>query len=44
MPTYQYRCEKCGEVFERVEHITEHDLPHRGPKCGSDSVQHAPTT
>ena len=44
MPTYQYRCEKCGETFERVEHVAEHESPHRCPKCGSDAVQSAPTT
>src|SRR6476620_12740899 len=29
MPTYQYRCEKCGKKFERTETIAEHesDLP-----------------
>ena len=25
MPTYQYRCQKCGELFEHVEHIPEHE-------------------
>ena len=25
MPTYQYRCAKCGEVFEHVEHVSEHE-------------------
>jgi hypothetical protein len=23
MPTYQYRCEECGEKFERIETISE---------------------
>lgn len=39
MPTYQYRCEKCGEVFEQfehVEHVTDH--PHC-PKCGSERIE-----
>lgn len=51
MPTYEYRCEKCGEVFERIEHLAEHSTarwepghaPPRCPKCGSESVQHQPT-
>jgi putative FmdB family regulatory protein len=51
MPTYQYRCEKCGEVFEHVEHIVEHTTarfgpgttPLRCPKCRSETVQHYPT-
>jgi putative FmdB family regulatory protein len=51
MPTYQYLCEKCGEVFEHVEHVTEHTTarfgpgttPLRCPKCSSETVQHYPT-
>ncbi|MCS7101568.1 MAG: zinc ribbon domain-containing protein [Burkholderiaceae bacterium] len=43
MPTYQYRCEKCGELFERVERMAEHAAVHTCPKCGSDKVQSAPT-
>ena len=26
MPTYQYRCEKCGKKFERTETISEHEI------------------
>ncbi len=26
MPTYVYRCAKCGETFERIETISEHGL------------------
>ncbi|MCX7659970.1 MULTISPECIES: zinc ribbon domain-containing protein [Caldimonas] len=44
MPTYQYRCEKCGHVFEHVEHIAEHDTVRLScPKCGSQALQHTPT-
>ncbi len=50
MPTYKYRCEKCGEVFEHIEHVKEHETaqfgasnPLRCPKCGSGSVAHHPT-
>jgi predicted nucleic acid-binding Zn ribbon protein len=25
MPTYSYRCEKCGKKFERTETISEHE-------------------
>jgi putative FmdB family regulatory protein len=40
MPTYQYRCEKCGEVFEHVEHVTEHQTTHpHCPKCESERVR-----
>jgi putative FmdB family regulatory protein len=44
MPTYQYRCEKCGQSFEHSEHITEHTTAHPVcPKCGSEKCQHVPT-
>jgi putative FmdB family regulatory protein len=45
MPTYQYRCEKCGAVFDRAEHVAEHPGAHpRCPKCGSEAVQSVPST
>ena len=43
MPTYTYRCEKCGQVFEQTEHLAQHGGNHRCPKCGSTTVQHQPT-
>jgi putative FmdB family regulatory protein len=44
MPTYQYRCAKCGEVFEHVEHVAEHSTAQlRCPKCGGETVQAQPT-
>jgi putative FmdB family regulatory protein len=44
MPTYEYRCEQCGEKFEHAEHISEHPTAHPAcPKCGSEKVQHLPT-
>ena len=44
MPTYQYRCEKCGEILEHGEHLAEHEKARlRCPKCGSEAVQHHPT-
>jgi putative FmdB family regulatory protein len=43
MPTYAYRCEQCGETFERSESMTEHETakPHC-PKCGSEEVARVP--
>jgi putative FmdB family regulatory protein len=39
MPTYQYRCDKCGNKFERTETISEHEaLKLKCPKCGSKKV------
>lgn len=41
MPTYQYRCTKCGTVFERSEHVAEHEKAHpHCPKCKSAHVEH----
>lgn len=44
MPTYVYRCAKCGETFECIETISEHGLSKvQCPKCGSDEVVSVPT-
>jgi putative FmdB family regulatory protein len=43
MPTYQYRCEKCGKKFERSETISEHETSKAScPKCGSKKVSQVP--
>jgi putative FmdB family regulatory protein len=43
MPTYQYRCEKCGKRFERNETISEHEaVKPQCPKCGSKKVTFVP--
>lgn len=40
MPIYQYRCQKCRNVFERQEHIAEHEKSHPlCPKCRSEAVE-----
>jgi putative FmdB family regulatory protein len=40
MPTYQYRCSKCGKVFERRQHLAEHEKAHpRCPDCNSPQVE-----
>ncbi len=40
MPVYEYRCKKCGEVFEHREHIAEHAGAHPPcPKCKSEEVE-----
>jgi putative FmdB family regulatory protein len=39
MPSYSYRCEKCGKRFVRVATISEHDARKPAcPKCGSRRV------
>ena len=43
MPTYEYRCDKCGEKFERSETISEHETSKaKCPKCGSRDVSQVP--
>lgn len=38
MPTYVFRCEKCGTTFERSEHVNDRERTHACPRCGSDQV------
>ncbi len=33
MPTYEYKCEKCGNVFEELQSITD-DPVKECPTCG----------
>ena len=41
MPTYEFRCTKCGTIFERQEeHVTEHETSHPPcPSCKSQEVE-----
>jgi len=38
MPTYEYKCEACGERFERFQSITA-DPIKKCPKCGRLKVK-----
>jgi putative FmdB family regulatory protein len=41
MPTYEYRCDKCGKEFTRIESISTHGrkkIPCPNPKCKSTHV------
>ena len=39
MPTYEYRCEKCGHEFSRIESISAHERSKVScPKCTSATV------
>jgi putative FmdB family regulatory protein len=43
MPTYRYRCEKCGKKFERTETISAHEaVKLKCPSCGSKKVFFVP--
>ncbi|MDP3984377.1 MAG: zinc ribbon domain-containing protein [Acidimicrobiia bacterium] len=35
MPTYEYRCEKCGQTFEVVQSFKDRSL-RRHPECGGN--------
>ncbi len=37
MPTYEYRCEKCGHEFEEFQSITSRPI-RKCPKCGKNAV------
>ncbi|MBI4502117.1 MAG: zinc ribbon domain-containing protein [Gemmatimonadetes bacterium] len=39
MPTYEYRCDKCGKQFSRIESISTHGRKKAScPKCKSAKV------
>ncbi len=41
MPTYEFECQDCGQVFEQAMTMTEHDEKSpKCPKCGSEKVEH----
>jgi putative FmdB family regulatory protein len=40
MPTYEYKCRKCGHVFERFQMIKDKALGEGDcPRCGGDVVR-----
>lgn len=42
MPTYEYRCGSCGEVFEHHESVAEHEtMKPKCPKCRNEKVTRA---
>ena len=43
MPTYEYRCEKCGKRFSVIQRISEHTgRAPACPKCRSRSTRQRP--
>lgn len=34
MPLYEYKCEKCGHVFEKIEKVSA-STTKKCPKCGA---------
>jgi putative FmdB family regulatory protein len=46
MPTYEYVCQDCGERFERVLTLREHEKHEPKvvcPKCKSERVEQRPS-
>lgn len=39
MPIYEYRCQQCGEIYEKLRRIQDADRDLRCPKCESENVQ-----
>jgi putative FmdB family regulatory protein len=39
MPTYDYKCKECGEVFEIFRHFSGLDKEVRCPNCGSEKTE-----
>ena len=38
MPLYEYRCEECGEDFEKLVRFSEADLTQACPECGGQKT------
>jgi putative FmdB family regulatory protein len=38
MPTYEYKCNKCGHQFEQMQGITSKSL-RKCPKCGKSALK-----
>ncbi|MBN1180382.1 MAG: zinc ribbon domain-containing protein [Anaerolineae bacterium] len=41
MPIYEYRCEQCGERFEKLVRGFSGEAGLTCPRCGSDNVKKA---
>jgi putative FmdB family regulatory protein len=39
MPIYEYRCETCGETFEKIRRMQDADNPLQCPRCESEQVE-----
>ncbi len=39
MPLYDYKCSRCGTVFERLVRRSDADKPQRCPNCGSTETK-----
>ena len=41
MPSYEFECQRCNEVFTQQQSLAQHDehRPVKCPKCGSTSTR-----
>lgn len=39
MPIYEYRCQKCGKVYEQVRRMSDADRDLECPECRSKKVE-----
>jgi putative FmdB family regulatory protein len=39
MPLYEYKCQKCGEEFEKLSKTSQADESKTCPKCGSQESE-----
>jgi len=41
MPIYEYRCENCGESFEKLVKLSDRNAEVECPACGSKNAKKA---
>lgn len=41
MPIYEYRCQKCGEKFDKLVRSSAEPQTVTCPRCGADEVRKA---
>ncbi|MBI2304844.1 MAG: zinc ribbon domain-containing protein [Chloroflexi bacterium] len=39
MPLFEYRCQDCGERFEKLMPLAAEPAPIHCPRCGGESVK-----
>lgn len=39
MPMYEYRCNKCGEIYEKLRRMEDADRDLKCPGCEADDVE-----
>jgi putative FmdB family regulatory protein len=39
MPIYEYRCRKCGKIFEKIQKVNERGKSLKCPYCGGQKPE-----